>query len=88
MVDDDDTGRAIHVGLPLPTVQELADRMAYPPSAELQDHIVILARRRAERLGWWRVNPIRLAEKLQKSGVEVTAEQVAYVLLTRLQVRP
>jgi hypothetical protein len=62
--------------------------MAYPPSREVQDRIVILARRRAERLGWWRVNPIRLAEKLQKAGVEVSAEQVAWVLLTRLPVRP
>lgn len=88
MVDDDDTGRPIHVGLPLPTVQELADRMAHPPSLDVQERIVILARRRADRLGWWRVNPIRVAEKLQKAGMDVSAEQVAWVLLTRLPVRP
>ncbi|GID29955.1 hypothetical protein [Paractinoplanes brasiliensis] len=86
MVYDDETGKLVHLGLPLPTMRELADAMAEPPSSEVTAAIIESARRRTRRLGRWKVHPYRLEAALRRSGVDVSVDQVAWVILTWLRV--
>jgi hypothetical protein len=86
MVDDDDTGRLIHLDLPLDVVNALARAITQPPEPWLADAIVAEVNRQAHWPGGLEVSPHRVAETLQLGGAGVSVEQVAWVMLTRMRV--
>lgn len=88
MVYDDETGPLIRLTLPLPDVQELADRVTDPPAPEIENLIVQFAIDRAERLAGLEVDPYLLQDDLYEDNIDVSLEQIAWVLLTRLRVMP
>jgi hypothetical protein len=86
MVDDDDTGRLIHLDLPLDVVEALAEEITQPPEPWLADAIVAEVHWQANWPGQLAVSPHRVAETLQLGGIGVSVEQVASVMLTRMRV--
>jgi hypothetical protein len=82
MVYDDDTGRRVHLSLPLEDIEELAARMTYQPTRYVADAIVRAVKRRARGTNRPKVSPSRVKSDLSYANIEVTVEQVAWVMVT------
>ncbi len=81
-----ETGRQIHLSLPLPDVRALARSVNEQPSREICDAIVTAAAAIVRRSQHGSVDPYWLHAEVQQSHPNVTIGQVAYVLLAWLQV--
>ncbi|GAA1778504.1 hypothetical protein [Luedemannella helvata] len=81
MVYSEQPGRPVHLSLPLPDMQALANSMKEPPSAELHAAIIAAATASAEQSHAGLVDPYRLHAKVQLSYPSVSIGQIASVLL-------
>ncbi len=84
MVYDDETGRPVHLSLPLPDLEALARNMRYPPTQDLAHDI-------AARADWlhqngYEIDPYWLHGELLQDWDDVEIGQVAAVLLAWLNV--
>lgn len=81
MVYDDETGRRVHLSLPLDDMRALADRMDNRPTRAEQDAIVRAVKRRAKGPDRPKVSPSWVRADLRHASIEVTVEQVAWVMV-------
>ena len=84
MVYDDETGRRVHLSLPLEDLRELAARMpmTHQPSPAKTEAIVRAVKRRARGPNRPKVSTSRIKSDLRRSKIDVTVEQVAWVMVT------
>ncbi|GAB7043947.1 hypothetical protein JCM9533A_77980 [Catenuloplanes niger JCM 9533] len=85
MVYDDDTGRRVHLSLPLESMKELAARMSNRPLPAIVDAIARAVRRRAKGPNRPKVSPSRIKSDLRRSQIDVTVEQVAWVMVNEMR---
>jgi hypothetical protein len=82
MFFDDGPRPQAHRNLPLENMQELAARMRRRPAPPLVDLIVEAVKRRARGRNYSKVSPSRIRSDLQRARIDVTVEQVAWVIVT------
>jgi hypothetical protein len=81
VVYDDETGRRVHLSLPLEDMHELAARMVHRPTPAMADAIVKAVKRRARGRNRPKVSPSRIKSDLRRARIDVTVEQVAWVMV-------
>jgi hypothetical protein len=82
VVYDDETGRRVHLSLPLEDMQDLAARMTHRPTQAAVDAIVRAVKHRARGRNRPKVSPSRIRSDLRRAQFDVTVEQVAWVMVT------
>ncbi len=82
MVYDDETSQRPHLSLPLETLDELVARATSEPAPNIAQAITEAVQARKDRLPGRDISPSRIKADLWRTGIDVTVEQVAQVLIT------
>lgn len=80
MVYDDEPDWLVQLDLPVPTLKQMAAR-AHPPSQAVIAKVIEFLEPRARGLSRQELEPHWIAASLRRTGVAVTADEVAWVLL-------
>jgi hypothetical protein len=78
--DDDPTAGGRHRNLPRETLQEMAARMKRRPTKEQVDAIAKAVKGRTQTRDLSKVSPSRVKADLSRERIDVTVEQVAWVM--------